>query len=834
MYSNEYEEEQEQETKGSFIMNFYNNNKVLVWIFAGIIIFILLMSILTKGGSNNKNNNINYDVTIVPEGDVFVLLGKSTNLLASVKNDTKAEIVWSVEDETIAKVDNGNVIGLDYGTTKVMATYIDSKNEKHTDFRKVIVAAGDPSITLTDVSFKDGDLFMPLNSTYTISLSLVPPRGYVESEKFTSSNTSVVTVDNKGVVTSVGEGSAVITFDVNNEFKKELNVYVDRDFNKTEIVVTPSKIMFDGELRKIKIGTTEKLSYTVEPENAAVDKFTWESSNENVLTVDQNGRIKGISEGTASVTVTALNGTKDRIDVEVESDIVEVTDINLSISDFYLTVGQSQIILPIVSPANASNKALSYMSLDGSVAYVTPNETGTQATITGINAGSTTIVVKSFNGIEKRLNVVVTGGNNGGNNGGNSGGSSSSSQGFKISSKDANDKGFIYTSYEKTRPANQCATGPVTVTVEKTDSSVNKLVIIVCSYSDSTTCGKEIKRYETTSETSFRMESTGDYVIRVEEYNSSDKKTRTRDKFICIDGSSESSSISSKKLYDYASESKSHPYAKGTTIKFTAPSDVSYIKVCWDPGICAPASAANKITTSRTYSFSEAGTYAVRVAKYYSNSSSPTIETLGFFTIADDGGEKGTVSIKCDKTTLKIGESTTCTANLSSGDSVKEWKNLTTGAVSSKKTNTISITSSNAGTYKWRVTTNKGATAEVTITFTQSSSNNDNSDSSLTVILPSGTQSNTIHTSSTANKFFNVETVAKNIGGKVQVKFSSQSCIEFDPGSASLASYNLSKGESKKVWFKYKNKGNSTVTISFTPSSSSYSTVSKTINIVCE
>lgn len=639
MYSNEYDDEQDQEqgSNGSFLINFYNNNKVLVWIFAGIVIFILLMSILTGGGKNNKAANVSYDVTIIPEGDIFVLLGKSTNLVASVKNDPKAEFTWTVEDETVAKVDNGNVTGLDYGKTKVMATYIDNKNEKHTEIRNVTVAKGDPSIPLTDVSFKDGDLFMPLNSTYQIALTLTPSIGYVENEKFTSSDTNVVTVDNNGLVTSVGEGSAMITFDVNNgQFRKELNVYVDREYDRTEIIVTPSGLMFDGELRKIKVGTVEKLSYTVEPDNADTEKLIWESSDENIVSVD-NGKIRGISEGMAVITVTALNGTKDRIDVEVESDIVQVTDINLSASDLYLNVGQSQTIMPMISPANASNKALSYMSLDSSVAFVTPNETGTQATITGVNQGTTTIVIRSFNNIEKRLNVIVSGnnqnqnGNNGsGNSGSNggSGGSSTSNQGFTITSKDANwettHEGFIVTTHERT--AGNVAAPPVAITVNKTSSSVSKLVVLVCEYPVSNGCGS-LGRYETTNSTTFTLYNGGDYVIRVEEYNSSNNRTRTTDKYILVGAGSGYNGGSNGSvyynvtpgLYDDRNVAANNPFAKGTSLKFSVSG--GYIRVCWQVGTgsCDPGRDGHKVTGTTTFENFAAGLYTIRVNQYRSD-----------------------------------------------------------------------------------------------------------------------------------------------------------------------------------------------------------------------
>ena len=103
MYSDEYEEqEEEQEQKSeNFIVNFYNNNKILVWIFLGIIIFIILMSLLTNGGKNNTDVDNNYNVVIYPEGEVTVSVGTSTNVIATVKNNPTALIEWKVEDPSI-------------------------------------------------------------------------------------------------------------------------------------------------------------------------------------------------------------------------------------------------------------------------------------------------------------------------------------------------------------------------------------------------------------------------------------------------------------------------------------------------------------------------------------------------------------------------------------------------------------------------------------------------------------------------------------------------------------------------------------------------------------
>ena len=345
---------------------------------------------------------------------------------------------------------------------------------------------------------------MPLNETYEIALTLIPSRGYVENEVFTSSNKSVVTVDNKGMVTSVGEGHAKITFSVNNgKFKKELDVYVDRAFTKKEIVVTPERIDIDGVVRKIKIGGKEKLSYSITPSDADTSKLIWKSSNDAIVTVD-NGTITGVKDGRATITVSALNGEMDKIEIEVEKKIVDVKSISLSTSTINLEIAESKTIKPIVSPTDASNKALSYTSLNTSVAYVMANNTGTSATIIGVREGTTTILIESNNNIKKKVTVNVTdprkqatpkpntptpynGSSNGGSNSGSSG-SSSSTQGFEITSKDANGGRYITTGHTGIEN-NNGATAPVEVTVTKTNSSVSKLVILVCNYSSAASCG---------------------------------------------------------------------------------------------------------------------------------------------------------------------------------------------------------------------------------------------------------------------------------------------------------------------------------------------------------
>ena len=549
MYNDEYngvnienDEDEELKVSNNFIVNFYNNNKILVWIFGGIIIFILLMSLLTKGGKSSTPT-IEYSVKLYPEGDAYVNIGRSTNLIASVKNNPRAKIVWSVEDENIVSVSNGNIVGLNYGKTTVTATYIDSTNQKYSDTKNVIVADGDPSVTLVDAAFKQGDLFMPTNSKYQVALVLTPTRGFVESETFTSSNESVVTVDNKGMVTSVGEGEAIITADVNDgKFKKELKVHVNKNYGTPEIVTVPTMLSFDGELRKIEVGSSERLAYVINPPTANIDQLIWASSDETVATVE-NGVVTGVKEGTAIVTVSSVTGVNDKINIEVVNSVVEVTSIDLSERQIEVEVGNTREIQPTVNPSNAGNKALSYTSLDEYVAFVNPSDTGTSATIMGISEGVTTIIIESNNGIKEQLTVTVTdpfgqsdewedfdpydwgsydfeSGYIGGGSGGSSGGSSKK-KGFSISSIDAKSSGHIVDS-EGSASEGNAAIAPVLVTVTKTDSEIKKLEI---AYNDG---------FRITEDTvSFILNRTDTYTIVVTQVYS-DGSTKSFNKYINV------------------------------------------------------------------------------------------------------------------------------------------------------------------------------------------------------------------------------------------------------------------------------------------------------------
>lgn len=146
-----------------------------------------------------------------------------------------------------------------------------------------------------------GEIPMTLGVDSSKKLSVAYPTG--KPAVFTSSNAEVATVDQNGTVTGKGMGKAVITASVEN--------YEDAS---CEVKVVGNVELSDSELT-LKMGETEEETLTlVYPEDEDAEKAVWASSNENIVTVE-NGMVKAMAAGTASITVSIAGITEYGTDV---------------------------------------------------------------------------------------------------------------------------------------------------------------------------------------------------------------------------------------------------------------------------------------------------------------------------------------------------------------------------------------------------------------------------------------------------------------------------------------------------------------------------------------
>lgn len=90
----------------------------------------------------------------------------------------------------------------------------------------------------------------------------------------------------------------------------------------------------DSEQCRIGIGTSHKLNIKCTPQDSRITIKEWQSSDENIVTVDSNGIIYGKSIGSAYVVAISDSGVSDEIEVIVEDHSEVNLDEKILISSF--------------------------------------------------------------------------------------------------------------------------------------------------------------------------------------------------------------------------------------------------------------------------------------------------------------------------------------------------------------------------------------------------------------------------------------------------------------------------------------------------------------------
>ncbi len=124
------------------------------------------------------------------------------------------------------------------------------------------------------------------------------------NQPFTYNNGTIITVTFKAKAGVSGEQALSLTSVVDGK-----NDVVTSKAGSINIVVPVTGIKLDKTSASLGFGETVTLNATVEPNNASNKGVTWTSSDASVATVN-NGVVKGIKEGTATITVKTNDGAK--------------------------------------------------------------------------------------------------------------------------------------------------------------------------------------------------------------------------------------------------------------------------------------------------------------------------------------------------------------------------------------------------------------------------------------------------------------------------------------------------------------------------------------------
>lgn len=236
------------------------------------------------------------------------------------------------------------------------------------------------------VSLSPENLSLQPGETAALTATVLPNTAVNRNVSWSSSDSSVASVDQSGNVTALRSGTAVITVTTEESgFTASATVTVGAG--------PITSMYFSTGGVNIPVGGNTDLAglLTVEPEGASRDGLTWSSSDSSVASVS-GGSVSGKKVGSATITVTAPSGVSASITVQVGT-YIPVTD--LSISGPSIVAPKKSIQLQaVVEPIDATMRTVTWSSSDDRIATV-----DSAGRVTGVKEGTVRIKASLYDSV---------------------------------------------------------------------------------------------------------------------------------------------------------------------------------------------------------------------------------------------------------------------------------------------------------------------------------------------------------------------------------------------------------------------------------------------------
>ena len=301
-----------------------------------------------------------------------------TILTFTPEDATLQAVSYSSDNEKIATVDEkGLVTAHAKGQTAIRVMTMDGT--KRVSYVNIQVVQLPEAVTIEETA----PLILNVGDTHGLKAVITPDSASDKKVLWTSSDESVAQVNASGQVTATGQGQCEI-----------LCVSQAREQVRTTlpvIVVQLAKdLSFVSEKATLLAGQRALLRYVLEPLDVTNGEVAFTSSNEAVASVNENGIVTALSDGTASITVAAQDGSgkKDSLELTVARRPEKVTIHQQG--PLTLATGRKTQVTAEVWPQDSENRKIAWASTDETVATVS-----VEGIISGKTAGECDIVAVS-------------------------------------------------------------------------------------------------------------------------------------------------------------------------------------------------------------------------------------------------------------------------------------------------------------------------------------------------------------------------------------------------------------------------------------------------------
>ena len=310
---------------------------------------------------------------------------------ASLSPADAGNLTYTSSNSSIVVVENGKIKPIGVGTAVITVSFGGNDDYMAAENKTITVNVG---LSNASVSVNNSTLDLFVDNTFTL-VAVTDPAGL--NVTYVPDDSGVVSVTGDGVVTALKEGTAKITVNVGGD-----GVYAE---NSTTVTVTvnkvPTEINIANSTVALKVNDEVVSGATLTPADAG--NLTYTSSNPGVAVVE-NGKIKGISQGVANITVSfAGDGKYDAAVNKTIAVSVSLADASVKVNNYTLDlkIGDTFVINATTLPEGLY---VTYVQDDSGVYSVDEN-----GVVTALTNGTGSILVKvGGDGVYAENSTTVT------------------------------------------------------------------------------------------------------------------------------------------------------------------------------------------------------------------------------------------------------------------------------------------------------------------------------------------------------------------------------------------------------------------------------------------
>lgn len=305
--------------------------------------------------------------------DVFIGESKQLNVHHYPAYLDAPNYTWSSGDDSIVDIDSytGKFTAKSVGKTTITVTAIGLQLSAQCEITV-------KPIETTGIAMSLKEKEMLIGEEFILTVTFTPEDATNKDLEWTSSDSNIASVDNNGKVAAIKEGECCIFAKTENGMTTECKVIV----NPIEV----ESITLDVSEKTLEVGETFTLNYTIIPENATYKDLEWTSSDSNIASVDNNGKVTAIKEGECSIYAKSANGKNAECKVIVKP--ISVQYVEFVLHEIKLLVGETKRVEYNVIPSNAKITDIEWKIEDESIASISD-----EGIITIKNIGTTKLTV---------------------------------------------------------------------------------------------------------------------------------------------------------------------------------------------------------------------------------------------------------------------------------------------------------------------------------------------------------------------------------------------------------------------------------------------------------